>query len=408
MIDQSAVARGASESDAMPRYVLGIDIVRVFCAMFVMAFHLVFWFRFAEPMHRGFGGFSVNYESWAKLFWPGWVGVEIFFVISGFVITASAMTARPMAFLQGRALRLLPGLWICASLTLAVLALCDFGPYDAETVLWRWLKTVTLTPLEPWIDPAIWTLGVEVAFYALVFGLIAAGTSRLLFAVVKVIGLASALFWIANLVGDLAPDRLPMPVYLDVTGDYLISRVQELLLLKHGCFFALGLLLATWSRTRRFSPTDLALGLIFEVGAILEIRAASDGVLPYAGASAHWTTPAAIWAAAVLAIPASVLWNDRLVAGAGRIAPTIRLFGLATFPLYLVHQMVGYTLLQRFRDLHSDTAVLGVTVALIIGASLFISDRVEPHVRRRLRAAFAALGQRLSSMRPSPAARRAC
>jgi peptidoglycan/LPS O-acetylase OafA/YrhL len=408
MTDQNAVAHGATDPNAVPRYVIGIDILRVFCAVYVMAFHLIFWFRFAEPMHRGFGGYSVDYESWARLFWPGWIGVEIFFVISGFVITASAMTARPTAFLKGRALRLLPGLWICATVTLGILALCDFGPYDAETVLWRWLKTVTLMPFEPWIDPAIWTLGVEVAFYALVFSLIAAGTTRHLFAVVKAIGVISAVFWIANLASDLAPDGLTMPIYLDVTGDYGIARVQELLLLKHGCFFALGLLLATWSRTRRFSPVDLILGLVFEVGAMLEIRAASDGVLSYAGASAHWTMPAAIWAVAVLAIPVSVLWNDRLVTGLGRTAPAIRLLGLATFPLYLVHQVVGYTLLQQFRAVHNDTAVLAITIVLIVGASLFISARVEPRVRMRMKAVFDRLGWWFGMMRLRSIVRRSC
>ena len=46
----------------------------------------------------------------------GWIGVEIFFVISGYVIASSAEGAAPRTFLRRRAQRLLPAAWVCATI----------------------------------------------------------------------------------------------------------------------------------------------------------------------------------------------------------------------------------------------------------------------------------------------------
>jgi len=53
--------------------------------------------------------------------WLGWVGVEIFFVLSVFVIAYSAEGSSAFSFFRSRILRLMPAVWICASLVFAVL-----------------------------------------------------------------------------------------------------------------------------------------------------------------------------------------------------------------------------------------------------------------------------------------------
>jgi exopolysaccharide production protein ExoZ len=66
-------------------------------------------------------GNVVHFHPLAQFTWFGWVGVEVFFVISGFVITNSARGASPIEFLKGRVLRLYPAAWICATLSLFAL-----------------------------------------------------------------------------------------------------------------------------------------------------------------------------------------------------------------------------------------------------------------------------------------------
>src|SRR5436305_15044411 len=76
-------------------YIYGLDIMRFTAALSVAVFH-----------------FTWQTEN-AWLMPCGWVGVQIFFVISGIVIANSAYGATAPSFAFGRFLRLYPAAW-CA------------------------------------------------------------------------------------------------------------------------------------------------------------------------------------------------------------------------------------------------------------------------------------------------------
>lgn len=101
-------------------------------------------------------------------------GVEVFFIISGFVISLTAnRKSSPTSFLWARFTRIFPGLFICMLLILAVRGAGLILPLQAPVV--SFLGSVTLTyPL--WgveaLTPVLWTLIVEVFFYFWVFCLL--------------------------------------------------------------------------------------------------------------------------------------------------------------------------------------------------------------------------------------------
>jgi peptidoglycan/LPS O-acetylase OafA/YrhL len=120
----------------------------------------------------------------------GWLGVPIFFVISGYCITASADNLRQNdhsagEFFWRRFRRIYPPYWICVGVTLSMVALfptifaSSLSTFNSLTGL-QWLGNITLT--ESWIhnpfhgiqalvlSPA-WTLCYEEQFY-LVVGLL--------------------------------------------------------------------------------------------------------------------------------------------------------------------------------------------------------------------------------------------
>src|SRR4051812_28811563 len=90
-------------------YYTELDMVR-FCSALLVAF-----------FHLGFSGWAIQgsrgYEIYQGLFtipqtqylgFSGWVGVQIFFVISGLVVAQSAEGRSPADFLKGRIVRLYP------------------------------------------------------------------------------------------------------------------------------------------------------------------------------------------------------------------------------------------------------------------------------------------------------------
>src|SRR5512138_1205717 len=103
-----------------------LDPLRFGAALGVAVFHLMFysWAGASIGAPQSFEHFfaaDIQFPDASPFTWFGWVGVEIFFVISGFVIANSASNATAKEFLFGRALRLYPAVWVASTLSLLVL-----------------------------------------------------------------------------------------------------------------------------------------------------------------------------------------------------------------------------------------------------------------------------------------------
>ena len=218
-----------------------LDPLRFGTALGVAIFHQMFWswawVSIGVPGFERYVAADVLYPSAAPFTWFGWVGVEIFFVISGFVIANSACKSSPGEFLLGRALRLCPAVWICATATLLVLLIFGSGP--ASEFILPYIHAMLMVPkgvTGQWLDGVYWTLAAETAFYGLVF--CAMLTKKItLRHLAWGLTIYSAIFnAIALLVlSCTTPHDLP---YLII----LMFRVPcAAFLLTHGCFFALGI-----------------------------------------------------------------------------------------------------------------------------------------------------------------------
>ena len=353
-------------------HIWGLDLIRFGAAMLVTVFHLT-WVE-----GRG-----------TTLAWYGWIGVQIFFVISGFVIARSAMDATPKRFAVSRFLRLYPAAWICAIIGLIVAGLVHSHKPDLAG---RFVASVLLYPTGPFLSSAYWTLPIEITFYALVFVLLLRGMFDRLEVVAIWLCLASALYNVAFALQ--CAGRLGGP---DLDFGY---GWKNLTLLRHGIYFAAGIFVWLWSEQRLHRGGRIAFALAV-AAAPLEITCRSAelaGLMPvHVVLSAVWPVPVLIWLASLAMIAVSARWERNLGRPPAAFLAFARLVGLATYPLYLLHEQFGEAarnVLLKL-DLSYPVCIAGAILASTALAAL-IAQFAEPALRRVLRSWLSPDGWRLA------------
>ncbi|MFC0514569.1 acyltransferase family protein [Mucilaginibacter angelicae] len=162
----------------MKKHNYAIDLFRFLAALMVVLFHLN---QAIEPANNWYRN-TVKY---------GWLGVPVFFVISGYCIMLSAFqAANSMDFLSRRFFRIYPPYW--ASLLVVLLAACVqklyLGanavhnlPRNAAAILANMtLATAPLTAVETsnWV---YWSLTCELLFYVTVALALLAGKDKVIY-----------------------------------------------------------------------------------------------------------------------------------------------------------------------------------------------------------------------------------
>lgn len=353
-------------------HILGLDILRFFAASIVALFH-----------------FTWQYPSTAAAVPYGWIGVQIFFVISGFVIANSATASSTWRFVRARFLRLYPGAWVALAINVVVLAALPAEIWRAAGIYTHLsLKSVFvsffLLPAGS-VASAYWTLPIELAFYALI--------TLLLFRFSRV-----NLFMLAL---GLTLWSLPyLLIYLLKTfGVVTLARVDlgygvlNMSLLRHGPFFAMGILLFEGTRRRLDVPRLGVLGLAVLL-CLVEIYLRSDDIArniasrfdPSVTVSGMFTMAGGLFALSMVLFVASVAFNSRFTPSAG-VASGIRAAGLVTYPLYLIHECVGGGLLHLLTQAGlARGAAIGLALLGTIAVAYLIALVLEPMLRERLRA----------------------
>jgi peptidoglycan/LPS O-acetylase OafA/YrhL len=149
----------------------GLDVLRGFAAVAVMLHHHG---QYYDVLYPGRAPLPVN-------FFAGHFGVELFFIISGFVILMTIeRKASVRAFAVARATRLMPCFLAALALATVILIVAPMPPLDTPTV-GRVLANVTMVPLlfgERVVDLPYWTLTYETVFYVCIAAVLALGCLR--------------------------------------------------------------------------------------------------------------------------------------------------------------------------------------------------------------------------------------
>jgi len=243
-------------------------------------------------------------------FVPGQWGVELFFMISGYVIFMTLdKTRHAVDFLVSRFSRLYPAYWVALLTTFVVLHL---GALPDKQVGFAQLA-VNASMVQSFVgvrhvDGVYWSLQGELAFYLWMLLFWATGLLRHVVYILVVWLCASALVHIEpGLLGEWRP------------------AAMQWLILRYIPYFAVGMGVFLWSSRRLSTRATLALCAL----CLLAVKPASD----HARLAVSVALVPLFWAAV----------SGRLAILETRVPVFL---GAISYPLYLVHQNLGYAAIR--------------------------------------------------------------
>jgi peptidoglycan/LPS O-acetylase OafA/YrhL len=306
-----------------------LDVLRGLAAMLVLLFH--FTTRYSQLYgHVSAPALTVPW---------GHVGVSFFFGISGFVISMTLERTRSAAdFLVSRFSRLFPAYWAALALTLAAVASYPIAKLGVTPAA----AAINLSMLEgflnvPYVDGVCWTLTVELAFYLCMLLLFLTGMLRRLNYVLIPWLCLKWIWWL-----------LPGASWL--LGTLLIQRYIP--------FFAIGIA-AYRLYSRQGNPAVAGAVMLFALLTVLVIDGPAQA------------TVALLLGSVMIAVALRKLaWLEH--------APLLWL-GSISYTLYLLHQHIGFILLNGFERMGLG-ANMAIAAALLL--CLALADVVSRWVER--------------------------
>ncbi|WP_440905369.1 acyltransferase family protein [Catenovulum sp. SX2] len=314
-----------------PRRLTELDGLRGIAAIAVVLYHYL-------NRYHDIYGHSFNVPEILKF---GQYGVHLFFIISGFVIywTISKVD-KPLDFIWSRASRLYPPFWF--SVTITFLAVAMFSLPDREVSLVTFFFNLSM--LHEYlgldhVDGVYWTLTIELTFYFWIFVIFCLGKME---HIEKVL-----IFWIC---GALTFEFLGIDT---VVG----HRIRTFLLLDYIELFAAGICFYKY-RVKTFSK----LTHIIIILSILSLFVS------------YQTQIASILCCLYFLFGLAVAGKVRLLG-----ASVFVYFGSISYSLYLIHQNVGYIIINKSYALDLEPFV-GIIFAF--GISLLLSHFILVFVER--------------------------
>jgi peptidoglycan/LPS O-acetylase OafA/YrhL len=352
----AAAATRAPREAENPARLLEIDLLRFVAAVLVVFYHWAFRGQAADGLSQ------FSYPELAGVAKYGYLGVDLFFVISGFVIFSSARSGSLRGFVVSRFIRLYPAFWVCCTLTFVGLHALRATRPELQPSVGHYLANLTMFSGFfdiPSVDGAYWTLFVEMRFYIFVSIVLALGWMRH----------AERLLWLWLFAAFLA----------------LVTRRGQLavwLIAPYAALFVAGALLylvhqSGWTRSRVLMLLCAgAMAIAYRLSTLAEH-------------AAHYNTPYSPWVVGLLVAAIFVLMTLMAVQKLAWLRHRAWLqWGVMTYPLYLLHQNLGYALFDRWMpDINRHLlfwGALALVLALAYATNRWVERPVSAYLKLRL------------------------
>jgi peptidoglycan/LPS O-acetylase OafA/YrhL len=345
-----------------------LDLLRLVAALAVVLYHYCFRGEIA-------GDIDAGYPAVAPFAIYGYLGVNLFFLISGFVISWSAEGRTWREFAVARFVRLYPGFLVCMTATYVILEIAREPRFPTD--LWTYAANLSMfAPAfgRPAMDGVYWSIMIEIIFYGWFAALIFAGIYQRAKLTVVVV-------WLA----------------ISALNELLVGSgaLRMVFITAYSPFFAGGMLayhLLAKGRSRQVSVLLVTTFLL----SCKTIGLSQSWMMAHYGVAIFYP-----------ALVAANLALHGIFAGAillrSRVPPslTVLMLGGLTYPLYLLHQVIGYILLNELTPLVGKNAAFFVVLSGMLVASFAVWRFVETPMRKPLiRWLMSGIRRHASSSRP--------
>ncbi len=323
-----------------------IDLLRLISAVLVVVFHYTFVgsvLGFApEPRVDAFGEYS-RYM---------YLGINFFFIISGFVILLSAQDGKPRQFVVSRFVRLYPAYWLCVLLTASAAVLFSQPAFQLD---WKHVL-VNLTMLQngfdvPLVDGVYWTLWIELKFYALVLVMIWLRLLRFL-------------PWFCGIV--LVGSLIGLETSLAFTVEHFVAGFPH-----WAGYFACGCVLYLV----RLYGFNWGYGALIALSVIFCVRQNQVFTELMIG---WYQVPFNEWVSVIATLLFYALLAMVALRKNGLLRdPRFYYLGVLTYPLYLVHENIGFMMFNAWQEQMPAWLLIGGTVVLMLAVAWLIHRWVE-------------------------------
>jgi peptidoglycan/LPS O-acetylase OafA/YrhL len=319
--------------------------------------------------HYAFRGYIANssileFPMLGYLFKYGYLGVNLFFLISGFVIYMSIENSNLLDFIKSRIVRLYPAFWVCVSITALVIYL--YGSPVFSISLKQYFANLTMINgffNVDNIDGVYWTLLVEIKFY-LIIGFV------LFFNKIKANHMTSFL------TGWLIVSYSQFVINYD--SSIVLKLIREILILNFSSYFIAGIVLFKIFKEGPILKFTSILFACYILSILLAIKEATSLSLIV---NTDFSTIVIISSLTTFYVLMFLMSTDRL--NFLNKSSFLR-FGLLTYPLYLIHQNVGFIIFNEYGMLINKYLLLILVLTTMLVVSYAINRYVEIPLSKKI------------------------
>lgn len=328
-----------------------LDVYRFIAAIMVVIYH----YAFNGIANGKVTEISYILEDVTKY---GYLGVELFFIISGFVIYNSISSSTPSRFITSRFLRLYPAYWFCLIFTSIVIII--FGmEFQFNISLYEVLVNFTMFQQllgVDHVDGVYWTLTYELLFYLLIFMIFFLSNQKILQSFFIIWPYLLILMFILDL------DALPF------MGGYFY-------------FFSSGVIISMICRSRK-NHLYLSLCILLFLSINYSIGNADKFSVEKNIYYSHFVVSFIIvlFFLIMFALRFDFINNLKI--------PYSEVMGKITYPLYLMHAHIGYITLNMYGNDENKWVLVPCLILSMILVSFIIHKVIEDYMQNFWKSAF--------------------